>query len=226
MENKFNLYDFFGYIIPGGVLGFGLILIFFRIDHIAILVRALEPYKYLAGFSLVLISYAIGHVVSFAGYLILEKFFVGKIVGYPSKNFFDQDKKKGWFFAGYRQEYDRNFIKKIYGLYKNTFGTNFTSFDGFMSCFHYVKENSEPTRERLNIFLNSYDFCRNMTVSLLILGITLLIINGIAIGTFLFWLGINMIFLATIYLNRYLKFFRQYGDEVFRSFYVLSLQRK
>jgi hypothetical protein len=92
----------------------------------------------------------------------------------------------------------------------------------FYHCFERVKHD-EATRTRLNNFLNQYGFCRNMSLALLLSALILLVgllnamLRGGDVGDHTGW-AILVATLAGIGMfYRYLKFFREYTVEVFRS---------
>lgn len=93
----FDLYDFFGYLFPGTFFGFGSYILL-RLNQSA----GISPEEILNRFSefkgelsfgigffllfiLLVILYLLGHVVGSLGSLILEKYLVKNIMGYPSE---------------------------------------------------------------------------------------------------------------------------------------------
>jgi len=221
MEEKFNLYDFLSYIIPGLFISVFLVFLFDQATEIKKFLSPMESYKYLISIGGILVSYALGHIISLLGSLIFERLLIKNWVGYPSEIFFGMQKERSGFYD-YAKPYQKDFIESFKKKYEDQFKTEFSPGEGFINCFHFVKEKSASTLSRLNTFLSIYGFARNMAATFLLAGIGCfgkffidynfcLIIYGFVafLGAFLFFL-------------RYLKFFGQYGDEVFRTFYILS----
>lgn len=98
----------------------------------------------------------------------------------------------------------------------NIYG-DFNISDKYMLCFTFVKEKCPVALGRLTIFISLYDFARNSAMALLILALVF-IYNG-------YILYAEILFVLTlIFISRYLKFFRIFGDEVFRTFYIFKDQ--
>lgn len=93
----------------------------------------------------------------------------------------------------------------------------------FFHCFAVVKR--DPiTRERLDTFLNLYGFCRNACFALLVATLVLLIGVGSSpwrdsgTGDDVWWAIAAAPVAAVGLFYRYLKFFREYTIEVFRTY--------
>lgn len=221
MESKFNFYDFLAHFIPGFLAICAFALLFLTPSEIGSLMAKTEPYKYIVSTGLVLISYSVGHVISQLGSLLLERGLVRSWVGYPSENFFIESKKNHWIFRDYRRSHSKDFAKRVKEAYEAKFNVAFHHYDAFMTCFHFVKERSGPTLTRLNTFLAVYDFCRNTSMGLLLLTLGF-VARGFVTTPSNFYYAAGALFFAVFFFYRYLKFYRQYDDEVFRTFYILS----
>lgn len=92
----FDLYDFFGYLFPGAFLGFGCYVLL-KLNNSTLLApsQLLTRFNEFSGelsfgiglfllFILLVTLYLLGHVVGSLGSLILEKYLVKNIMGYPS----------------------------------------------------------------------------------------------------------------------------------------------
>jgi hypothetical protein len=223
METKFNFYDFLAYLIPGFLAITALALLFAAPNMLGTFFERTEPYKYIVSTLVVLLSYAMGHVISQLASLLCERLLVRHWLGYPSENLFSTSKKEVWFFKDYRRPYSADFAGKFKDVYEQKFTTTFQHYDGFMACFHFVKEHSSAALDRLNTFLAIYDFCRNTAMGLSLLALGFLARAYFTHRSVLVIYGGLALLLAIFFFYRYLKFFRHYGDEVFRSFHVLTL---
>lgn len=225
MESRFSLYDFLGFIIPGYLVLGGLIVLFVPLPTIRAALESVEPYKYIVSFATVLIAYGTGHLVSQLASLIAERLLIGKWLGYPSENVF-HTQPRGRLFKDYQRPYAEAFAKEWKQRYEATLGGAFHHREAFLNAFHYVKEHSRQTVERLNTFIATYDFARNTALALVVIavgaGVQALRLGGrdyVAVS------GVALL-TAVLFFYRYLKFFRHYTDEVFRTFYVLSQARR
>ncbi len=225
MESRFNFYDFLGYIIPGYLLTGGLVLVLVPLPRVREILDSLEPYKYIVSFATVLVAYGAGHLTSQLAGLIAERLLIGKWLGYPSAHLFGAG-GPGRLFAAYRRAYSEPFVKEWKPLYEETFGMPFEHHQAFLNAYHYVKENSQPSLARLNTFIAIYDFARNTALALFVVGIAAAL-QGVRLGasTHLAIASASATMAVLLFL-RYLKFFRHYADEVFRTFYVLRRSRR
>ena len=174
-----------------------------------------------------LVAYISGHIIAHFGSLFLEKGIIAKILNYPSTNFFriisdNSASKPNRFFKNYTAAYPEQLATKIKDAYEQITSIKFNHYDAFMFCFHYVKDKSPTTYSRLLIFLQLYDFCRNVSMMFFFCSFILLYFSIFEYPN-LYILSIVLFLLSYLFFLRYLKFFRLYGDEVFRSFYNLYL---
>ena len=95
----------------------------------------------------------------------------------------------------------------------------------FMLCHSVVKEECPAAFSRLNIFIIQYDFARNLAMALLV-SIPFLMWVGFSRNEMVYvGLGLLSALLFAVLFLRYLKFYRRFSDEVFRSFYVYGTLR-
>jgi hypothetical protein len=214
----FNFFDFFGYLIPGIIFTIAIIWVLIpdntyqkTIDFF----KSIEDFKYIISVIIVIMVYGLGHVVSSLGSYIFEGILVGMWLGSPSDNLFNSKEKNTWPFSSYGKNYSKEFRNSFNDKFKEFFGDFKETKDRFFLCFTFVKEKCPATFGRLNIFISLYDFSRNSAVALLFLAIVS-ILRG-------YYLYAGILFVLTfIFISRYLKFFRIYGDEIFRTFYVFK----
>lgn len=215
----FNFFDFFGYLIPGIIFTIAIICVLIpdnTYQNTIDFFKSITDFKYIISFVIVIMVYGLGHVVSSLGSYLFEGLLIGKWLGYPSENFFNSKVKNTWPFPSYGNNYSKEFRNSFNEKFKERFG-DFNSFDKFILCFTYVKEKCPATLGRLNIFISLYDFSRNSAAALLILAIVS-ILRG-------YYLYAGILFILTfLFISRYLKFFRIYGDEIFRTFYVFKTE--
>lgn len=225
LKISFNRYDYFGLILPGVLLLISVLFIIPQEIYIG-LGNSLESYKdlkfafiFLIGVTLIFFSYLIGIFISSIGSWLIEGYIIKKKLKYPSYNLFN-DKDSKWF-KSYEKSYSSTFIEqfnKIYNEYYN--GISFQGDDKFMTCFTYVKEKCPITYSRLNIFLSIYGLYRNLTVCFIMI---FLIFTIYFIFTLNLFILIIMLFSSGYFIicfYRFLKFFRIYSDEIFRTFYM------
>lgn len=91
----FNLYDVFGYIIPGAYLALMLILVSFKsqgrlagliADSAALLFTPGSVLSSVFGFSIILVlCYMVGHMVATVSHVVFDRFVVGDVLTYPTE---------------------------------------------------------------------------------------------------------------------------------------------
>jgi len=221
MTNKFSFYDFVAHFIPGLLLIGAVTVVFLTPANVSQLLRDAEAYKYVFSVVMVLLSYGLGHVISQLAGVLIEGVLVRRLIGYQSEHLFADGTKARWLFRDYKRSYSEDFRTRFLDIYEKTFETGFAHDDTFMNCFHYVKEKSERTLTRLNTFIAVYDFSRNMAMALLILSLSTLTKGMMSCNRFLLCGSPALLVLGFLFLYRYLKYFRHYADEVFRSFVTL-----
>jgi hypothetical protein len=223
----FSVYDFFGYLAAGFVLLVGLAAAFVGSDDWQ------ESPPTIVGLLLIVIAYAAGHVVAnISGYLY-EATLVRKGLKTPTVNLFrtDQPGNIAWLLPGYFKALPEAQRERVLQTAKERTGIDAPSEGLFFHCFGRVKSN-EAVMARLNTFLNLYGFCRNMSLSLLLVAIALTI-GSAGLGTAHTgrlvppgWCIVGCVVGGAGLLYRYLKFFRQYAVEVFTSYADLEATRQ
>ncbi len=220
LKIPFSFFDFFGYLFPGFIATIAFIWLIIPNDAYQRTIdffNSTKDFKYIIFFVILIMIYGLGHVVSSLGSYLFEGILIGKWLGYPSENLFRRERKNTWPFSGYGRNYSEKFIDAFSEKFDGYFG-DFNSYDKFMLCFTFVKEKCSTTFGRLITFISLYDFSRNSAMGFLILAIVS-ILKGY------YFYGVILIILTFFFISRYLKFFRSYGDEVFRTFYVYNLNK-
>lgn len=212
----FSVYDFFGYLSAGFVLLVGLAAAFANTQSWQ------QTPSVVVGLVLIVSAYVMGQVVAnLSGYLI-EGILVREVLGTPSQVLF-QSSKPRWakVLPGYYRSLPRVQQDRVLRRAEAA-GVQGTGDPLFFHCFGVVKER-EAVMIRLNAFLNLYGFCRNM--SLASLGVAVALLAGLVLGTAQTgdvagpgWWALGAAIASVGLLYRYLKFFRQYGVEVFLSY--------
>ncbi len=219
IKSPFNIYDLLSYLSNGFIFSIVIYFLYFNKKNIIedITKSLTVP---VATILFIIISYIIGHLISMLSSLVFEKLIIKYILKYPSNNFFLKSKTKfksakkvfGLYF--YKTPYSDKSKNKIKKKFKEVFDLDFADPENFNLCFHYVKENSSTTYNRLLTFISIYGFCRNLSLNFLIISIMLFI-------NCYFVLGFITIVFSYMFFLRYLKFFRQYGDEVYKTFLIV-----
>jgi hypothetical protein len=219
IKSPFNIYDLLSYLANGFILIIAVFFLFFNEEEF--IANIIEKLSLSIGIIiLVIASYIVGHLISMLSSSFFEKIIVKYILGYPSRNFFLKKPaqfkviKKIFGFYFYKTPYNHDVIDRIENKYKKIFKLDFNKWESFNLCFHHVKENSQTTYNRLLTFISIYGFCRNLSLNFLIIAIMMLVNNYI-------FFGVGAIVLSYLFFLRYLKFFRQYGDEVYKTFIIL-----
>ena len=212
----FDPYDFFGYLASGLLIIVGMDLVL-GFPHVLG-----HDFKVVDSALLIIVIYVIGQVIATPAKALLEELLVGKVLGKPSINLFQEKKPRilGFIFPGYYQSLPKQARKKILtkARRKGVVGTG-------EDLFLHVRYNrailqDEKLMEKLSSFLNKYGFNRNLCFSVLIVGIAMLS-KALVFhqnDAELMKYAITAIVAAVLLFYRYLKFFRQYSYEMFNSY--------
>jgi hypothetical protein len=204
----FAVYDFFGYLASG-------FLLIVATAFIGLKDLSYDP-KFLVAILIIIVAYIIGHLIAIPGKLLLESWIVRRILRGPEENLFNLPPNKKWarIFPGFYKPFPKKIIKRI--INKDT-KINEPGED--LSTLAYAKTKAdEKAISRSDIFLCLYGFCRNTSLTMIIIGV-MLTLKGWHRGTIL---NLSLIILSIIFsvglFYRYLKFIRQYWHEIFLSF--------
>lgn len=230
LKISFSRYDYFGLILPGLLL-ISTILFYIPKGFYIALVAMLESYKdlkfvfiFLIGINLIFFSYLLGTVTSGIGSWLIEGYVIKEKLKYPSYNLFNKTDSK-WF-KNYRKTYSTTFIDQFDKVFKSYYkDIPFEGDDKFIVCFTYVKEKCPITYSRLSIFLSIYGLYRNLTICFIIIGAILIVYLILSFNLFIIVLIILSFIFSILCFFRYLKFFRIFSDEIFRSFYMDQYDR-
>ncbi len=250
----FSLYDFFGYLFPGGI--FWVLLLFsseisqaikFTFGGVPLkedigalyfrFVTAFEASAVIGLLLLLVISYITGHLVASLSSYFFERILVERWLGYPATTLFQLSKKRGLsdeipkcvfkkvfrfifraLFGKFTRPYSQDFIES----YKRKFETHFeiaptNPSDVFWLSFEYIAQNSSTTLSRCLHFLNLYGFSRNLSmVFFLVFVFDLVRCSPVEALVYLV--------LSLFLFVNYLKLLRRANDEVFRGFYVKTME--
>jgi len=216
----FSVYDFFGYLATGALL---LLAVDFAFGGVGLLG---EPLGVVMGLFWILVAYVLGHIVSHIASSLMEDVILREGLGSPEYHLFGVKKAGGWarLFPGNFRPFSQTIQDRVLAKAKRL---NVPApGDGFFAHCHTLAKGDQVTQERLNTFLNLYGFCRNMSMGLL-LAVPLLLygaFRGVDWETFgvirrdrLLWAGLALAASIGMFY-RYLKFFRHYAMEVFRTY--------
>lgn len=234
---SFSHYDNFAVLIIG-ILALGASLIPIPISYIINFANTIETFielKYLflffLGIIILFVSYLVGLLISFLGSVLIERFLINKILKYPTANLFSEKKEKiTGIFKNYRCPYSKKFQSDFKRKFNDVFAEGFefqeNQDDVFKLCFHVVKEQCPISYGRLTTFITLYDLNRNLVILFNLFFIEFLIysiLNPIFLNIVICIFSIPFAFFC---LLNYLRYFKIYADEVFRSFYTYQIQQK
>ncbi len=207
----FTVYDFFAFLSSGSIVLAALAYLFGP--------RVLFESQPTVADWVVLIfaAYILGHVVAQFSARLYESFFVEKFLGLPSETLMG-GRRKSWphIFWLYYNSLEKETQERIEQR-KKVHKFHGTGKALFAHIFGVVKHDAD-TLTRLDEFLNTYSFCRNVSLAFLVVAILIWVgpING---RPPLSWLwGVVSLALAVVMFYRYLKFFRQYSYELFVTY--------
>jgi multisubunit Na+/H+ antiporter MnhB subunit len=212
----FDPYDFFGYLASGLLILVGMDLVF-GFPHILG-----RDFKLVDSAILVIAVYVTGQIIATPAKAFLEDGLVGKVLGRPNVNLFQEKKPRirGLIFPGFYLALPTRTRVKILNKAKNE-GVEGTGEDLFLHVrYNQAVIHDQKLGEKLNSFINKYGFSRNLSFSVLLVGI------GCLMKMFLFGnsntdlakYAFAAIITAVLLFYRYLKFYRQYSYEMF-NFY-------
>jgi hypothetical protein len=213
----FDPYDFFGYLSSGLLILVGMDIV---LGFPAILGR---EFKVVDSAILIIAIYVTGQIIATPAKALLEDGLVGKVLGRPNVNLFQEKKPRirGLIFPGFYLSLPTQTRMKILIKAKNE-GVEGIGEDLFLHVrYSQAVVQDQKLGEKLNSFINKYGFSRNLSFSALLVGV------GCLIKMFLFpdsntdlsKYGITALIIAIFLFYRYLKFFRQYSYEMF-NFYA------
>ena len=212
----FDPYDFFGYLASGLLILVGMDIV---LGFPAILGR---EFKVVDSAILIIAIYVTGQIIATPAKALLEDGLVGKVLGRPNVNLFQEKKPRirGLIFPGFYLSLPTQTRMKILSKAKNE-GVEGIGEDLFLHVrYSQAVVQDQKLGEKLNSFINKYGFSRNLSFSALLVGIGCLIKMVLSPGsdTDLRNYGITALITAIFLLYRYLKFFRQYSYEMFNTY--------
>ena len=226
----FDPYDFFGYLAVGLVVVVGLDALLGGPD---LLNRDLKPVQA----ALLLIAvYVFGQLVATPAKAVLEDLVIDKVLGRPSVNLFRHKAPRvgGAVFPGYLKPLPAGTQKRIREKAESE-GVKTTGEELFL----YVRYSAQVRQDeklvaKLDSFRDKYGFSRNMSFTLLVVGLGIIIQvvlghlfpsmgNAQSLGNNLpkfshLKVGTLAVVTGLFLFYRYLKFFRQYSYEMFNSY--------
>jgi hypothetical protein len=212
----FSVYDFFGYLAAGFVLLAGSVAAFAGDDLLN------HNPSVIVSILLVVVAYVAGQVIANVAGFLIESKLVADGLGRPTKHLFGVGGEKlSRLLPGYYRPLPATTQARVLERAQARAGITAADEGLFFHCHALVKK--EPVAlERLNTFLNLYGFCRNVCLALAIVAPALVL--GIVLGTAETgkigpgWWAAGAAIGAVGMFYRYLKFFRQYGVELFTTY--------
>lgn len=215
----FEPYDFFGYLASGLALLAGMQFVFGFPPLLDSQQTVIE------GLLLLLAAYVLGHVIAMPAKAFFEDLVVGRILGRPATNLFLAKRPSvlGIIFPGYYTPLPQSIRAQVLARAHRD-GSSREGEDLFLHVRYSPDiRNDERLMRRLSSFLNQYGFNRNLSFSLLVIGVGLLVKSSAANGTPLAGYAICALILGLCLFYRYLKFYRQYSYEMFNSYRAEAL---
>lgn len=212
----FDVYDFFGYLASGLVVLLGMEFVFGFPPILGENLTVVETAAVLLG------AYVAGQCVAAPAKLLLEDGLVDKFLGRPSVNLFrDNRPVLGKVLApGYYQQLPPKRRERVLERATGD-GVDGTGEELFLHVRYSpeVRENA-TVMGRLDGFLAKYGFARNLAFTTLVVGTAMLVDSLLTRGPDpeLTRYGVTAVAVGVLFVNRYLKFFRQYSYEMFNTY--------
>lgn len=215
----FSIYDFLAYLAAGFV-------VLAAADYAFAFQWLLrEEHPVVFGIFWIVAAYITGHIIANLAGHILEKQLVRKFLCSPEEVLFWDKETKGVrkLFPGHHEPLPKKTQTRILAKSETLAEIKEPGRALFYHCFERVKHD-EATRTRLNNFINQYGFCRNMSLALFLSALILVagMLNASlrhgTTGNYAAWAAVAAVIAGIGMFYRYLKFFREYTLEVFRSY--------
>lgn len=199
----FSVYDFFGYLAAGVLACVG---VDFALDQHWIPDDKL-PLQYIVFW--VVVAYIAGHINANLSSFFLERLVALRVLGRPTKILMGATSWLRWIFPGYFTPLPRSVQERIRTRAREA-GESFDS----EALFHHVRtiaKRDGVTWGQMQVFLQQYGFCRNVSFVLLVMAPLLYWSDHSELATVSLISGLLMFY-------RYLKFFRQYASEMLSAY--------
>jgi hypothetical protein len=259
ISQSLNLYAVFGYLLPGFFLttlyivdfdvslimrlySNGQILKFKDVENVENLrlnllmsyfsSGTMSDFKFIPFIIFIFFCYVLGHIISSFSSLIIERFFIKVIFGYPSAILLNE-KNPGWkwfnhfylfkfILKDFRKPFPKKTRKKIIKTAEETFKYKMPLEDYYWQCYSFIITERPYLAPRVHHFVNLYGFSRNIAASIFIYLFTrLFILNwciGISMDKFV-WIVFSILTLCGILLLwNYTKLFKRQAVDVYTLF--------
>jgi hypothetical protein len=214
----FSVYDFFAYLSSGAVwvltadyvLGIGLL-----------------SQKYITvvlGVALVIFAYVCGHIVAHFSSLTMEQILVGRLLKRPTSILMVEKPRwrpLRWAFPNYFRPLPAHTRNRVSEQAEARGAASATGEALFMHAYPVVTSNS-VIQARLDDFRNLYGFARNMSFSLIVSAIAIVIAHRLAFHPVRLRWAVLSALAGVALFYRYLKFFRQYSYELLLRYSELA----
>jgi hypothetical protein len=209
----FSVYDFFGYLASS-------FLLFAAVDHAFDGGRLLgDSPKFMLGLLWLVVAYIAGHLIAHVSSVLLEQGLVRRVLRSPEETLFQERPCSAWarLFPGFYRPFPKEIRERVLVKAHEQAGIAGAGRALFFHC-HTIAKRDQATLGRLNSFLNLYGFCRNSTLALSVAA-AVLIAGALFGGDFgkLWWAAAALVGSVGMFY-RYLKFFKLYTEEVFRTY--------
>lgn len=209
----FTDYDFWAYISAGFVL-------LFVLDHVTQAGLMIRPtWTLVEGLFAMACAYAVGQLLAGLASAILERRLVARWLGSPSVTLLGVERGPNWFRRLYPSFYEPLPEETCKAILAKAREQDITKPGEalFLLAFDASRSN-KTSMDRMSAFLNQYGFCRNLSLTTLICAVLF------AFAAIWFerpvdywWSGAAFVLAVGMFL-RYLKFYRHYTLEVYRTY--------
>lgn len=212
LKLPFSVYDFFGYLAAGFLL---CVSADFAVGKRWLLQNDLQAAQITFW---IIAAYIVGHVNANFASFFLERILVGGWLKRPNEVLLrDEQPTLGrWLFRGYYTPLPKEVRDRIIRM-----ATSRGIGDGPEELFNHVRTRAKrdaTTWQNVQVFLQLYGFCRNISFALFLIAATLGFVDFMRGNDRHLALVATSLFFSTAMFYRFLKFFRQYSYELLTTY--------
>lgn len=252
LNNSFNLYSIFGYLLPGFFL---ISLVVIDYDFCSVARSYIEnkelklnvlrnsdlkinfifdyfnsgdfsDFKFISFIIFMFFCYLLGHIVSAISSFVLERYIVKNLITFPTETLFQNIEPKGLCFKTFRKPFTEKIIDKIDESIEVTFGKDIPRSEYYWLCYSYIITSRPYLATRIHHFVNLYGFSRNIVGSIIIyLFFRLFVLNwhlNSDMDSCSWFVFFILLFSAGVMFWNYLKLFKRQTVDTF--FLFLSIK--
>jgi len=212
----FDIYDFFGYLLPGSIIYGTLIYYGYTFNIVESSITYLLTHAVYGPIIFLFSSYLLGQTIQIMGSFTEQHFIYCKNwlweKEYPSKSLVSDDEKRC-----YKEDFKKELKEKI----NNFFGLSTEVPDQTKFELCYTLTIQKGIGKRVEKFLSMSSLYRGLFISFLITSIVATL-SIIQLGVYFNYCYIPVSFcvITILFLMRYLYFGKRFADAVYRDFFV------